>query len=215
MLLADVQLLIRASLGAPDDSVTWTDDLLAAALRSALRGYERSGPIHERSLAVTVAGYEQDLSGIPDISAVVGLAWPWLEDSIFERVRVGYRLVGGLTVRLLERGRPFGGEVRARGAIYAQLGDVLRVRYRKLATVQDLDEAAATNLSAAALAVVVVGAGGHACRLRALALAEDPSTAPGAVTVLERRARSFLDDYEELLTPMSAQVQPSWPLLGL
>ncbi len=82
---------------------------------------------------------------------------------------------------------------------------VARVFYRVAHTIDDLDGAAATSFSAADDALLVSGAAGFCCAMRALDLASNAdaaiSSAEGTVPNFKGIGAALLDDFRSHLTP--------------
>lgn len=199
--LAALLVDVRQRLAASGDSTTWPDALLTDALRQALDDFARQGTIYESSFTVTTAGHEQDLSAVAQLHSLLAVAWPWDDDVPFWRRTVDFRIVNGATVRI-ERGEP-------------AVDDLLRLRYRKLHEIENLDSAAATTLSAHEERIILWLAAGRACLLRALDLAEDPSAADGAVAALEKQGAGYLDTAWSLLIDNSSGGPVVWREIGL
>jgi len=114
------------------DVTVWTAAIKDEAIRQAIFDYSRLGPVYESDFIVPTTGYEHDLSTITDLYQIVSLAWPWDNQASFDLLNPRWRTVSRTTVRF-ESGEPTAGEI-------------IRVRYRKLHRITDLDGAVSTTV---------------------------------------------------------------------
>ena len=134
--LADFERDLLSIVGdANDESPYWTDGILQESLRSALRWFATSGPEIEASFTVTTAGYEQDMSALDPVPYIFySVTYPWADGQTIEDGWQHFRFIGNSTIRM--------------DSVYAAVGDVLRVRYAPVYTINGLDGATATNVRA-------------------------------------------------------------------
>ncbi len=198
--LADVRSDVGALLASAVDSLTWTTGLLDAAIRLGLAEVDGC-LIYESDVTVTTADYEQDLSGIPDLLAVLALAYPWTAGADFTRRLIAWRAVGA--------GRIYFDRIEA------QVGEVIRVRHTKRHTLTDLDGAATTTLPAIYQPLLALAAAAWACDLRLRQLSENPATPKGATDVLTKIAAAYRGEVARRLARSPAQPGPAWTGLGL
>ncbi len=188
---------------ASDDGATWSDALLDEALRRSLRALDRFGPVYEATHTVSVAGADQDVSVLPGLLEVTGLAWPWMEEQPFEVAVQRWRTLGEV------------GRVRLRSGCPA-VGDALRVRYRKTHSLEGLDGATATTVPAALRATLAMGGACYAAQLRARQAIENPALPADSV----ERLRAWATELEraffvELLACTRSEANPVWEGVGL
>jgi hypothetical protein len=203
MNLAAFRAALRALIGAAVDSGTWTDALVDEALRNGLRVYGDRGPIWETTFVVASGGLEQDLSGVTHLYAVTGLAWPWYDGADFEGKAVRWRPMGQKRVYLLSRAAP-------------AVGDEMRVRYRKLYFIQNLDGGGATTVPADHERIVLLAGGVWLLGMRLRQIAENPAVpkeAVGTLGALRDRWQSELDD--RLAEAAGITPNPVWGQMGL
>jgi hypothetical protein len=118
---------------ANDGGPYWSDSILEESLRSALRWFATSGPEIEASFTVTSAGYEQDMSALDPVPYIFySLTYPWADGQSIDDGWQHYRFIGNSTVRVDNHS--------------FAVGDVIRVRYAPVYTIENLDGEAATNL---------------------------------------------------------------------
>src|SRR3954454_4276236 len=109
------------------DASHWPNALLDQAVRLALNEINTQ-LVYETSFTVTIAGFEQDLSGMTAINAVLNVVYPWVDGTAFGDYHpVEWRFTGINIVYFAE----------AQPAV----GEIIRVRYSKLHVIQNLDSA--------------------------------------------------------------------------
>lgn len=179
--LTDLRSDIDALLANAVDAATWTDALKDGAIREALLIYSLRGPAFEADVVVTLAGHEQELGVLPGLLVIEAIAWPWHDGLLIEDQAVGWRIVGPSAVRM-DRVAP-------------QVGDILRVRYRRTHTVAGLDGAAQTNVPDSHRGLLAEGAAAAALALRIRQVSENPAIPAQSVAVLraehQRREAQF------------------------
>lgn len=194
---------VLAALAAAGDTATWTDLLLDEALRRALRAIDEFGPVYEASVTVATAGPEQDVSALPGLVEVTGIAWPWQAGRSFEEAAVRWRTLG-------EPGRVW---LRTDAP---SAGDLLRVRYRKAHTLEGLDDATAASLPSALRGTLALGGACYAAQLRERQAIENPALPAEAVERLRIWAaeveRAFFVD---LVGRARGGSNPQWDAVGL
>ena len=118
---------------ANDELPYWSDGILQETLRSTLRWFSMSGPEIEASFTVTVAGYEQDLSALDPVPyGILSITYPWSDGRAIDDGYQTFRYIGDATIRL--------------DTLSPSVGDVLRIRYEPVYTINGLDGETATNL---------------------------------------------------------------------
>lgn len=193
---------LAEALAAAVDAETWSEALKDEAIRQALRSYNLQGPAYEADVSVTVAGHEQSLAGIADLLTIECVAWPWRDGLMIEDSAVHWRRIGDDTIRI-DRHAP-------------QVGDTIRVRYRRLHTINGLDGATLTTVSDKHRTLLATGAASFAVTLRLRQISENPAVPDAAAEELRR----LRDDWEywfyELLERLSGIAQnPVWAKIGL
>ncbi len=96
----------------------------------------------------------------------------------------------------------------------AAADQVLRVRYRKLCTVQGLGAATATTLPPSAERTLLLAAAAHAYLIRYRQLSRRPSTAPTDLASCKELAEVYRRQFEGLVIPDTGPA-PAWPKMGL
>ena len=201
--LTELRAEVVAALAGGDETATWSNALVDAALRRALQAVDRLGPVYEATHTVTTAGAEQELSALPGLLEVTGLAWPWHEGIAFEESAVRWRTVGEAT------------KVRLRSGVPA-VGDALRVRYRKAHTLEGLDGASTTSLPAELRASLALGGACFAVQLRARQAIENPALPRETVAWLRAWAEALEHDFvAELVGRTRSQSDLIWEGVGL
>ncbi len=199
--LAAFRTALRKRLGGDADTTTWPDALVDESLRQGLDTFAAQGPVYESSFTVTTTGYAQDISGVAQLYGLLAVAWPWADGEDFAGIAVSWRYTDDAGNILLN--------------VQAQEDDVLRLRYRKRHLIEDLDSAVATTLSADTVQIILWLAAGHACDLRALALAEDPAAAKDAIATLGQKSQRYMKLAESLLLRTAEGGLVSWREIGL
>ena len=190
-------------IGSAIDAATWTPALLDEALRNGLRTYSERGPISETSFLVSTSGSQQELSSIAQLYSVVGLAWPWSANADFERLAVRWRLIDQQSVYLLDGLQPLA-------------GDLLRVRYRKLYTIQELDGAASTTVPPDHERIVLLASVVWLVDIRLRQLAENPAVPKEAVPTLTALREEWQAELNERFYALPGLLpNPVWRDIGL
>ncbi len=197
-LRADVDALLAATIDTP----TWSAALKDAAIRSTLQHYDLQGPIYEADLPVTTAGHEQPLGALAGLLLVELIAWPWHDGLAIEERAAHWRLVGPATVRF--------------DSVAPQVGDLLRVRYRRTHTLAGLDGAADTTVPDAHRFVLAEGAAAAALALRLRQISENPALPGAAAAQLQALHEAHASRFVWLLERMQgAALGPVWAGVGL
>lgn len=173
--LTDYRSDVYNQLAAAADASKWTPAMLDDALRLALNELNTQ-LVYETSFTVTVAGFEQDLSGITAINAVLAVAYPWVDGAEFGHCVTPFRFTGVNQIYF----------TNAEPAV----DEVIRVRYSKLHTIQNLDSAAATLVTDAHRALLGLTAAAIACEMRYRQAGEQYLL--NAAEVFRRRAQEAL-----------------------
>lgn len=162
--LAEYRTDLHNYLATAVDSSTWTDSLFDGALRLGLADLN---PIlvYESTFTVMVAGYQQTLN-IPDLLAVLALAYPWEAGRSFAEQRVLWRLAAP-GVLWFEQVQP-------------AVGEEIRVRYTKLHKIQGLDGALSTTVPEGQRTYLGLMSAAWACDLRLRQISENPAIPEGA-----------------------------------
>ncbi len=129
--LAGYRTDLHALLATVVDSSSWPNALLDQALRLGLADTDAQ-LVYEESFTVSAGGYHQDMSAVPGLRAVLALAYPWQEGSVFGLRLTPWRWVGPRQVVLVHAA--------------PQNGETIRIRFAKNHTIADLDGAAATTV---------------------------------------------------------------------
>ncbi|MFN8467945.1 MAG: hypothetical protein U0X20_20465 [Caldilineaceae bacterium] len=176
----------------------WEDPVLAEALGQGLADLNAWMPPIEVSFTVTVAGVEQDLNSLAP-QQILAVATPWDTGSEWRTAAAPWRLTGPGVVMLPEA---------------AAVGQVLRVRYRKVYAVQGLGGAVATTLPASAERTLLLAAAAHAYLIRYRQLSRRPSTAPSDLASCKELAEVYRRQFEGLVVA-DAGPAPAWPKIGV
>lgn len=200
--LTDLRADVDALLANGVDPATWSTALKDGGMRQALLVYSLQGPAYEADVIVTTAGHEQDLSALTGLLVIETIAWPWNDGLLLEDSAVRWRQAGATTVRL-DRAAP-------------QAGDVMRVRYRRLHTIQGLDGAAQTTVPDVHRGAVAVGAAAGALGLRLRQISENPALPREAAPLLQRLRDEHEAQFVWLLERMQNRARnPVWAAVGL
>jgi len=200
--LPDLRTDLEKALAAAIDAATWSDTLKDEAIRQALRAYSLQGPAYEVDLPVTVAGHEQPLAAIADLLAIETVAYPWTDGLLIEDYAVRWRRIGPDTIRI-DRQPP-------------QVGETLRVRYRRLHTISGLDGASVTTVADKHRAILSTGAASFAATLRLRQMSENPAIPQKAADELRRLRDDWDFWFTDMLERLSGSVQnPVWARVGL
>lgn len=152
---------------------------------------------------VASGGLEQDLSSVTDLYSVTGLAWPWYDDGDFECRAVRWRPIDQKTVYILNRSVP-------------AVGDDIRVRYRKLYFIENLDSAGATTIPADHERIVLLAAAVWLIEIRLRQIAENPAISKEAVPTLQALRDSWNDELGDRFAElMGITPNPAWGHIGL
>ena len=186
--------LIRAELRDMNGAV-WTDAQLDHALRAALGEYSLALP-RQVIGQVTLAsdGWEIDVSGL---SGLLGVWEVWLpyEDDLFDGAarprRRAYRLLTSALLRIEGGSRP-------------AAGDVARVFYYAMHTVNGLDGASVTTVSTWHEQELARGAAALAAEARARQVGESENVTGGARFVTRRWAEDAGDRWRRWLARQGA-----------
>ena len=143
-------------------------------------------------------GAEQDLNSLAP-QQILAVATPWETGSEWRTAAVPWRLTGPGVVMLPEA---------------ATAGQVVRVRYRKVYTVQGLGAATATTLPPAAERTLLLAAAAHAYLIRYRQLARRPSTAASDLASCKELAEVYRRQFEGLVLPEAGTVV-AWPKIGV
>lgn len=200
--LSNLRADLAERLASAPDSATWTDALMDESIRQALQTYSLQGPAYEVDLEILIPSHEQDLAAIPDLLAIEYVAWPWRDGLLIEDCAVRWRRVGPTTIRF-DRRAP-------------QLGDTMRVRYRRAHTIEGLDSAATTTVIDAHRPIVATGAAAAILALRLRQISENPALPREAARELRVLRDQWEYDFGDLLERLGGGVQnPVWTRLGL
>jgi hypothetical protein len=200
--LTDTRSDIDNLLATAVDSSTWTTAIKDEAARQALRQYDDL-PVYEASFTVSSAGEAQDLSSLTDLKQVLSLAWPWSDGAHFDSLLVRWRYTTDQTV-YIEDGEP-------------AVGDLIRVRYKKLHRLNNLDSAVSTTVPDRHRLLLALLAAAWACELRIRQLTENPAIPTEAIRHLGDLAQRLRIEAQE--RSRSVQTLPgagiSWSTIGL
>jgi hypothetical protein len=198
--LADYRSDLSNLLATAVDAATWPTALLDEALRRAL-GELNLILVYEASFTVVTAGYEQDLSSLTDVYAVLAVAFPWQDGWDFARQLATWRLVGQNKVYF----------TLARPAV----GEVIRARYSKRHWIDDLDGAEATTVPEIHRPLLVIWAASFACELRQRQISENPALPKDAGKQLAGVAAGFRQRAQEAISHIPPLGQLRWGNIGL
>jgi hypothetical protein len=206
--LADYRGDLHDLLATTVDASTWPDSLLDEALR---RGLGELNPllVYETSFTVAATGYEQDLSSLTDINAVLALAYPWQEGWDFARTLASWRSVGWNKVYFT--------------AVQPAAGETLRVRYSKRHKIENLDSAESTTVPGASHGergsphrmLLGLWAAAYACDLRRRQISENPALPTDAARHLAGIAAAFRQRAQETISHIPPLGRLHWGRLGL
>jgi hypothetical protein len=139
----------------------WSTDDLDEAIRTALEQYSKYNPDHKlTTVNVSAAGREIDVSGISDVLQIEKVWWDYdSSDPTYPPNFRQFEVWPGDVLYIDDRDEP-------------QNGDVVRIWYTALHTLEDLDSATATTIPADDEGTIVTGACHFAAHSRAIELAE-------------------------------------------
>jgi hypothetical protein len=147
----------------------FTVDITTEAFRLALAEYSYAVPyIKTDTVTVTAAGREQTLASLSRLIAVTMVLYPWTDDSIELDPLQKYYYYFTDGVPMLYVG----------GQRVPAVGDKLRITYALTHIVDDLDTAATCTVPPQDFALLLIGASGHAARLRTAIYSESFSAHP-------------------------------------
>ena len=95
------------------------------------------------------------------------------------------------------------------------VGQVIRLRFRKRYTVSGLGGAGVTTFPAGAERLLLLGAAGHAYRLRYRQLSRRPSSAPSEVQACRELAEVYRCQFEEWAAWGTGEPGPIWGEVGV
>jgi hypothetical protein len=198
--LADYRSDVSNLLATAVDTSTWPTTLLDEALR---RGLDELNQllVYETSFTVDTAGYEQDLSSLTDIYAVLAVAYPWQDGWDFGRCLATWRLVGPNQIYFT--------------AAQPAAGETIRVRYSKRHKIEDLDSAAATTVPDAQRVLVGLWAAAFACMMRQRQISENPALPKDAGRQLAGVAACFRQRAQEAISHIPPLGRLRWGNVGL
>lgn len=176
----------------------WEDPVLAEAIAQGLADLNAWMAPIEASFTVTTPSAEQDLNSLAP-QQILALATPWETTSDWRTAAVPWRLTAPGVVMLPEA---------------ATADQVVRVRYRKLYTVQGLGAAQATTLPPSAERTLLLAAAAHAYLIRYRQLARRPSTAPSDLASCKELAEVYRRQFEGTILDGAAPAT-AWPKIGL
>jgi hypothetical protein len=182
------------------DSSTWTTAILDQALRLALDELN-SQLVYETDFTVASAGYEQDLSTITDIGAVLAVAYPWQEGWDFGGHLATWRVVAPHTIYFSQ--------------VEPAVGDTIRVRYCKQHVIEDLDSALATTVPTHHRSLLGLWAAAYACDLRVRQISENPAIPRDAANLLRGVAAEMRQRAEKALSHIPPLGRLRWAMIGL
>ena len=182
------------------DASTWTDAIFDQALCMAL---DTLNPllVYETSFMVVSAGYEQDLSTIAELGSVVALAYPWQEGSDFAGALATWRTAGHNKVYFT--------------AVEPAVGEVIRVRYCKRHTIDELDAATSTTVPDTHRGLIGLWAAAYACDLRQRQISENPALPKEAAGHLAQVAARFRQRAQEATSHLQPAQRLRWGTVGL
>lgn len=200
--LTDLRGDLADILATAPDAATWSDAMLDEGVRAALIWYALNGPLFEVDFAVTVPGAEQELSAVAGIVSVEGVVWPWFEGRRWEEPSAPWRRVSPFVVRF--------------DTAIPAAGDLLRVRYRKVQTVNGLDGAATTTVVDAHRGSLAQAAAAQVLLLRLRQMSENPALPTEAAGELRRLHERYLRLANETLDALCAGTHSLvWGRVGL
>ena len=198
--LTDYRADVANLLATGVDASTWTTDLLDAAIRAALADLDAL-LVYESDFTVATGGYQQDLSGLTDLLAVLAVAYPWTDDASWVDLHQRVRFIAPASVRF--------------EAVKPAAGEKIRVRYSKRHKVQNLDGAASTTVSDLHRGLVGLLAAGWACDLRLRQVSENPAIPPEAGRHLRDVANRFRERAGEAMSRLAPIGRLRWGEVGL
>jgi hypothetical protein len=202
--LADYRSDLHNLLATAVDTSTWSNSLLDEALRRGL-GELNLLLVYETSFTVSATGYEQDLSSLTDLHAVLAVAYPWQEGWDFARTLAAWRSVGQNKLYF--------------AAVQPAVGETIRVRHSKLHTIEDLDSASATTVpgpeGSPYRALVGLWAAAFACDLRVRQISENPALPKDAGKQLAGMGVAFRKRAQETTSHMPPLGRLRWGSIGL
>ena len=194
-LLVDYRSDLYNNLASASDASKWTPTMLDTSLRQALAELN-SLIVYEGSFTVITAGNQHDLTTISTINSVLGVAYPWVDGDSFGDKVVEWRFVGE-NIIYLHNTQP-------------AVGELIRVRYTKLHTIQNLDSAASTTVPEGYRVMVGLLAAAFACEMR---------LRQGGELHLGQAAQSFRERAEQAMSqrpPLGRALwAPGWGSIGL
>ena len=190
---------LRRILAADGDRVrTWKGDLVDEALRSSLVTVAFETPAVESSLTVVTAGREQDISSVSALD-ILSVMWPWYDSG---GPAVGWRWVSD-DVIWIEDGEP-------------QVGDVIRLRYRRSYSIAGLDGAVSTTVPAAWERLVLEGAAWWAYDLLLRRRSSSPAATEAELSGIRDLSSVHRASFESWAQRLGGAVgNPSWSDIGL
>jgi hypothetical protein len=147
----------------------FTVDITTEAFRLALAEYSYAVPyIKTATVTVTTAGREQSLTSLARFIAVTMLLFPWVDDTVelTPLDKYYYYFTDGVPM------------IYIGGPKTPAVGDKLRVTYALTHIIDDLDAAATCTVPIQDFALILMGAAGHAARLRTAIYSESFSAHP-------------------------------------
>ena len=195
---ATLKTALLSLVGASLATDGWEDPVLAEALSQGLADLNAWLPPIEVSFTVTTPGAEQDLNSLAP-QQILAVATPWETTSEWRTAAVPWRLTAPGVVMLPEA---------------AAADQVLRVRYRKLYTVQSLGAAPATTLPPSAERTLLLASAAHAYLIRYRQLSRRPSTAPSDLASCKELAEVYRRQFEGAVLPEAGTVV-AWPKIGV
>lgn len=199
-ILADYRSDLSNLLATAVDASTWPTTLLDEALRRALNELNLL-LVYETNFTVAIAGYEQDLSSLPNLYSVLALAYPWQEGRDFAHYLATWRIVGPSKVYFT--------------TVQPTVGEVVRVRHCKMHTIDDLDGAATTTVPESHRALISLWAAAYACELRHRQISENPALPKDAGQHLVKLAEIFRRRVQEAISHLPPLGRLRWGNLGL
>jgi hypothetical protein len=176
----------------------WTTAELDDALRRALQRYSALRPRElVTTLTLAAAGREVSLAGVSGLLRPLRVWWPYTaSEPEYPPAWIRWDILGAATLFLDVPGEP-------------QAGDVVRLFYATLHTIDGLDGAAATTLAPDDEETVVLGAAGYAALARAAYATEAVTLSGETATRWRTWAEARLADFELRIAP---HYQPAlWP----
>ncbi len=185
--MSDLTALISRVRLALDDagSKRFSDALLTTAMRQALEQIDQRLPrTCVSEVTVAASGREQPLSGLTGCLFLMRLVYPYGSPGKRElepETQFSYVMRDGVP------------SVHFYGDILPQAGEVLQVHYAAQNTIEGLDGALSTTLPEICEALLVNGAAGCACALRAGSLVEAYGTRPAETAQMMEASRYWMD----------------------